>query len=370
MSFSNQQFSEQEMEEFRRRAQLYARRARRFVVLGLVGLIALWALSGFYIVQPGQQGVVLLFGRHISNSSPGFNYHIPWPVQSAIVVDMQSIRRAELGFRSDAPADQRRVLEEALMLTRDENIVEVGLLVQYQVKDAAAFAFRVQDPDTVLRSASEVALRGVVGQMPIDDVITTQRAEVQDRTRLALEQLLEEYNSGILITDVRLQVADAPDQVRDAFQEVVRARENREQLVNEAQDYREDVVPRARGEAQQILQQAIGYREERVRQARGESDRFLAILAEYRSAPEVTRERMYIETVERVLAKVDKVLMPDGQNGVLPFLQLRGNTPTPIQSAPVPPQPQPQPQPQPPQQQQPQAQPKPSATQPQPSQKP
>jgi membrane protease subunit HflK len=295
----------------------------RIALISLVVAGVLWLLSGIYFVQPGQLGVVMLFGRQVGTAGPGGNYRLPWPIQSVTVVDTQSVRRAEIGFRSSGPPDQRRVFEEALMLTRDENIVEVGLLIQYRISDPAAFVFRVQDPEDVLRTAAEVALRGAVGRIPIDGVITERRAEVQDATRATLEQLLADYDAGIQVTEVRLQVADAPDQVRDAFHEVVRAREDRERKVNEAQAYREDVVPKARGEAQQVLQQALAYREERVRSARGESDRFVAVLTEYRSAPDVTRERMYIEAMERALAKVNKVLMGEGQQGVLPFLPLR-----------------------------------------------
>lgn len=360
MEIGGRRYSEEDdFEQMRQQAQMVGRRARKLgpLVVGLV--IVGWLLSGIYIVQPGEQGVVQLFGSHIGTTSPGINYRLPWPLQSHTIVDMQAIRRTEIGFRSANPPETRRVLEEALMLTRDENIVEVGMLVQYRVKDPVAFVFRVQDPEGVLRSATEVALREAVGKIPIDGVITERRAEVQDNTRAYLERLLDDYGTGIQITDVRLQVADAPDQVRDAFHEVVRAREDRERKVNEAQAYREDVVPRGRGEAQQILQGALAYKEERVRQARGESDRFLAVLSEYRSAPQVTRERMYIETMERVYAKVDKVLLSADQGGVLPFLPLRGTAtpseaPAPPAQAPQPPaaappaQPQPQQKPQPP----------------------
>jgi membrane protease subunit HflK len=335
------------LDPFQQRVQTAGRYAPRIALVALVVVAGLWLLSGLFIVQPGQQGVVMLFGRHAGTAGPGVNYRLPWPIQSVTVVDLQSVRRAEIGFRSAGSAAEQRVLEEALMLTRDENIVEVGLLIQYRVSDPAAFVFRVQDPEGVLRSTAEVALRGAVGRMPIDGVITERRAEVQDATRVALERLLADYGAGIQVTEVRLQVADAPDQVRDAFHEVVRAREDRERKVNEAQAYREDVVPKARGEAQQILQQALAYREERVRSARGESDRFVAVLTEYRSAPDVTRERMYIEAMERALAKVNKVLLGEGQQGVLPFLPLRdaSGQARPAQTAPAPAPPAPAPAP-------------------------
>lgn len=309
-------------------------RMRKALVWAVGGvLLLLWLASGIYAVQPSEQGVVRTFGRHTATTSPGINYRLPWPIQQVDVVDVQNIRRTEIGFRSGnvangTPANQR-VLEEAFMLTRDENIVEVGLLVQYRVKDPAAFVFNVQDPDRVLATTAEVALRSAVGQMPIDDVITERRADVQDGARRFKELLLDSYGSGIQVTDVRLQVADAPDQVRDAFHEVVRAREDRERKVNEAQAYREDILPKARGEARRMIEAATAFQQERVRLARGDSDRFLAILREYKSAPDVTRERMYLEAVEKVLATVDKVVVGgDTANGVLPFLPLRGTEPT------------------------------------------
>lgn len=309
--------------EMLRQTRDRARRLQHFIVLGLVVAVVLWVGSGVYIVDPAEQGVVLQFGRHVDTSEPGVNYHLPWPIQNVVIVDIANVRRAEIGFRTLEGQEVRRILEEALMLTADENIVEVGLLVQYRVKDAAAFVFNVNNPEAVLHTTTEVALRSAVGKMPIDGVITERRAEVQENTRSYLQELMDEYDAGIMITDVRLQVADAPDQVRDAFHEVVRAREDRERKVNEAQAYREDVVPRARGEAKRLLEQALAYKEERVRSARGESERFLSILEEYRRAPEVTRERMYIEAVEQAMANVEKVLISQGDSSVLPFLPLR-----------------------------------------------
>ena len=309
--------------EMLRQTRDRARRLQRFILLGAIVAVVLWVGSGVYIVDPAEQGVVLQFGRHVNTSSPGVNYHLPWPIQNVVIVDIGNVRRAEIGFRSVSGQESRRILEEALMLTADENIVEVGMLVQYRVTDAPAFVFNVNNPEAVLHTTTEVALRSAVGKMPIDGVITERRAEVQENTRAYLQELINEYNMGILITDVRLQVADAPDQVRDAFHEVVRAREDRERKVNEAEAYREDVVPRARGEAKRLLEQALAYQEERIRSARGESERFLSILAEYRLAPEVTRERMYIEAVEQAMANVEKVLISQSDSSVLPFLPLR-----------------------------------------------
>lgn len=310
-------------------------RWQRFVWLGLIGLLVIWILSGVYTVGPSEQAVVTSFGRYSGTVGPGVNYRLPWPIQGATVVDVQNIRRTEIGFRT-VRGGTERVLEEALMLTQDENIVEIGLLVQYRISDPVEFVFRVEEPELVLQGVGEVALRSAVGQMPIDGIITERRADVQQNTRLLMEDMLKRYGGGMLVTDVFLQVADAPEQVRDAFQDVVRAREDRERTVNEAQAYREDILPKARGEAQRIMEGATAYREERVRQARGESERFLAVLREYQAAPEVTRERMHIEALEKVLAKVEKVLIGGEVNdGVLPFLPLRSASPAPAGQQPA-----------------------------------
>ncbi|MCU0587199.1 MAG: FtsH protease activity modulator HflK [Syntrophobacteraceae bacterium] len=294
-----------------------------YLGIGILALL-LWLATGIYIVSPGEQGVVRMFGRHYDTTDPGLNYRLPWPIQTVDVVNVASIRRTEVGFRTTSGRPVA-MLEESLMLTKDENIVDVQVLIQYRVKDASAYLFKVQRPDEVLASAAEVALRSSVGRMRIDDVITERRAEVQTETQAFLERLLDSYQTGIQVTDVRLQVADAPQQVRDAFHEVVRAREDRERLVNEAQAYMEDILPRARGVSRQIQEESIAYREERVRRARGEASRFSQVIEEYRRAPDVTRERMYIESLEEILAKPGKVIMSRGaENSVLPFLPLRG----------------------------------------------
>ena len=294
--------------------------------IGIVAIaMILWLATGVYQVQPGEEGVVRTLGRYTATTSSGLNYHLPWPIQTATVVDVESIRRTEVGFRTTARGDKREELSEALMLTEDENIVQVELLVQYRVGDARAFVFNVQEPEQVLRTTTEVALRSAVGQMTIDAVITEERARVQDETRIFLSRLLEEYGTGILVTDVRLQVADPPAEVRDAFQEVVRARADKERLINESQAYQNDVVPRARGEKQKLIEEATAFKDQQVLRATGDAERFLSVLKEYRLAPEVTRERMHIEALETILARVELILLDTGASGnqVLPFLPLR-----------------------------------------------
>jgi membrane protease subunit HflK len=304
---------------------------RRSVILVIIAfLVLVWIGSGLYIVQPGEEGVVQTFGRFTSVTPSGLNYHLPWPIQQVTVVNVESIRRAEIGFRTVSPERRQEVLNEALMLTADENIVQVELLVQYRVANSRDFVFNVQDPEDVLRTSAEVGLRSTVGQMTIDAVITEERARVQDETRAFLSRLLDDYGTGILVTDVRLQVADPPEEVRDAFQEVVRALADRERLINEAQAYQNDIVPRARGEKQRLIEEAEAFKDQQVLRATGDAQRFLSILEAYKVAPEVTRERMHIESLEKILNSVEVILLDDEAvgNQVLPFLPLdRPETP-------------------------------------------
>jgi modulator of FtsH protease HflK len=304
-----------------------------FVVVPI--LILLWLGSGIYIVQPGEEGVVRTFGRFSNITGPGLNYRLPRPFQNLTIIDVQSIRRAEIGFRTNTQGRKDEILNEALMLTEDENIVQVELLIQYRIGDSRDFVFNVQDPEDVLITSAEVALRSAVGQMTIDAVITEERARVQEQTRIFLSRLMEDYSTGILVTDVRLQVADPPAEVRDAFQEVVRAKADKERRINEAEAYQNDVVPRARGEKQRLIEDATGFKDREVLRAQGEAERFLAILKAYQIAPDITRERLHIEALERVLSGVELVLLDKEAvgNQVLPFLPLNG--PPNVQPQPV-----------------------------------
>jgi membrane protease subunit HflK len=307
------------------------------VLLGAVA--ALWAATGLYVVEPGEQGVVRQFGKEVARTEPGLNWRWPYPIQRVDIVSIDVVRRIEIGFRTvgrglargadGAPvpfgaAEARRVQAEALMLTGDENIVDAQMIVQYRVLDPSKYLFRLRDPERVLRAAAEVALRSTVGGSTIDDVLTVGRLQVQDDTSKYLQQLMDDYESGLLITEVKLQTVDPPDQVKDAFAEVVRAREDREKLINEARGYREDVLPKARGAAEKLLREAEAYREERTLRAQGDAARFTALATAYRQAPRVTRDRLHLETIERVLGKSEKVLVDGGiGEGVLPILPLR-----------------------------------------------
>ncbi len=298
----------------------------KMFVPAILLMAGLWLATGFYMISPGEVGVMRQFGKEVRRSEPGLRYRLPWPIERIDIVNVESVRRSEIGFRTyrrgEATA-QQRVSQEALMLTGDENIVEAQLIVQYQVKDPSLYLFRVYEPAEVLASSTEVALRSMVGNTTIDELLTVGREKVQLETRDFLQRLLDVYNTGLRVTEVRLQVVDPPDQVKDAFHEVVRAREDRERLINQAQGYQEDIIPKARGRAQQMLREAEAYQEERVLHAQGDAARFVALLEEYRKAKDVTRTRLHLEAVERILRPIKKVIIdPRAAGGLSPFLPL------------------------------------------------
>jgi membrane protease subunit HflK len=294
---------------------------RRFGPLIAVVLLALLVVTGVYSVGPGEQGVVRRFGREHRTTAPGLHYALPL-IEKVDVVNIEAVRRVEVGFNGEVTIN-----EEALMLTGDENIVEVHMVVQYRVADPTKYLFRLRDPERTLHIASEVALRSVVGRTNIDDAMTTGRQQVQAATHELLQQLMDDYEGGLEITEVKLDAVDAPDEVKDAFNAVTRAREDKEKLVNEARGYLEDKVPRARGEAQTIVRGAEAYKEQRVLRAQGDADRFDATLAEYEKAKGVTRQRLYLETMERVLAPIKSKVIVDQAvgGGAVPLLPLRNN---------------------------------------------
>jgi membrane protease subunit HflK len=304
----------------------------RFGLVVVAATVVFWLGSGFYVVGPGERGVVLLFGRVVAQTEPGLRYRLPWPVQGHHVVDIATVRRVEIGFES-AGGGTRPVPGESLMLTGDENIVDVQLFVQYLVQDPVRFLFGAVNPVRALHASAEVALRSAVGQNTIDYTMTEGRVDVQDRVKGALQGLLDLYHTGLLVTEARLLVVDPPKEVREAFHDVVRAWEDRERLIKEAEGYREEVVPRARGEAVQMVRAAEAYREQRLIRAQGDAARFQKLLEEYRKAEAVTRERLYLETVDRVLPK-SQIFVLDGSqsSGVLPLLPLRDLVSTPTAS--------------------------------------
>ena len=280
-------------------------------------IVLLWLGSGLYVVGPGERGVVLLFREATEQTEPGLRYRLPWPIQSHEIVDISQVRRAEVGFRTvaeetpgrDARGGARTVPQEALMLTGDENIVELQLFVQYRIQDPVKFLFGASDPEGILHTSAEVALRSAVGRNTIDYTMTDGRVEVQEQAKSALQELLDAYQTGLLVSEARLLVVDPPSEVRDAFHDVVRALEDRDRLVKEADGYREGVVPNARGEAAQMVQQAEGYKAQRVIRAQGDAARFLGVLAEYNKAKTITRDRLYLESMERIMPTMEKFIL-------------------------------------------------------------
>ena len=312
---------EQHLEPLRR---LVARWGRRRLVMTVAGaVLLLWLASGLYVVGPGERGVVLLFGGVVGQTESGLRYRLPAPLQSHRIVDVATVRRAEIGFRTERSGSNTNP-GESLMLTGDENIVDVQLFVQYLVQDAEKFLFRARQPELALRSSAEVALRAAVGQTDIDYTMTEGRVEVQDRVKKQLQELLDLYGTGLLATEARLLVVDPPKEVKEAFHDVVRAWEDRERLIKEAEGYAEGVLPKARGEAVQMLRVAEGYREQRLIRARGDADRFVRIHAEYKKAEAVTRDRLYLEMVDRVLPRTKTVVVDSrgDRGGVVPLLPL------------------------------------------------
>ncbi|MHC4458292.1 MAG: FtsH protease activity modulator HflK [Planctomycetota bacterium] len=292
-------------------------------------VVVLWFLSGIYIVRPDEQGVVRMFGKAVRVTQPGPHYHLPHPIETVNKVKVKQVRRIEIGFRtvkSGPPAKYRFVPQESLMLTGDEQIVDAQIIVQYQVKDPGKFLFNVRDlekPQGALMDAAEVALRQVVGQRPIDDVLIGEKLQIEIDIRALLQQIIDRYDSGVRVVEVKLQTVRPPEEVASAFSDVVSAKEDKERLIKEADGYREDVLPKARGQAQKILREAEAYKAQRLKRAQGDADRFLAVLNEYTKAKEVTRKRLYLETMERILPGIRKfVIDPEVGGNLLQFLPL------------------------------------------------
>ena len=305
----------------RRRGDDGARRFRLWPII-LIIILVIWIATGIYTVAPGEIGVVLRFGKEVGRSEPGLRYHLPVPIETVKLVNMAVIRRAEIGFRTNPR--YRAVPEESLMLTGDENIVDAQAIVQYKVKDPSNYLFKVKDPDNVLLHSAEVSLRSVIGRTTIDDALTVGKVKIQEDSRRFLQQLLDTYQAGLLVVDFKLQVVDPPAQVKDSFNEVVRAREDQERLTNEAKGYSEDIIPKARGEAEKRIRAAEAYKEQRVIKSKGDTERFLEILGEYQKARRVTAVRLYIETMEQILPKANKIVLGEESNdNILQFLPLR-----------------------------------------------
>lgn len=285
-----------------------------------IGIALLWLASGIYIVSPAEQGVVRRFGKMVRITSPGLRYRLPWPIEKVDTPRVTEVKRIEVGFRTidpGPPARYRFIPVESLMLTGDENIVDCQIIVQYKIKDPADYLFNVKDIKGTLHDASEVALRQIIGNSDIDDALTVGKLRIQQEIRELLQRIMDGYESGLLITEVKLQTVRPPKEVEAAFKDVVSAKEDRERLIYEAKGYQEDIIPKTKGRAAEVLREAEAYREERIKRAQGDAGKFLAILKEYEKAKDVTRERLYLETMEEILPNIKKVIIDSKVGGGL-----------------------------------------------------
>jgi len=296
-----------------------------FAGFGLIAGIAaiVWLFSGIYIVDAGKQGVVLRFGAYNEATMPGPHWRIPYPVDQVEIVDVEQRRFVEIGYRSGSSGQASvSVPREALMLTKDENIVNIQLAVQYQVSDPRDYLFNTRDPNAVLKQAAESAIREVIGTSEMDFVLKEGRAEVVGRTRAVMQKTLDSYNAGLLVSDVNLQDAQPPEEVQASFSDAIKAREDKERFKNEAEAYSNDIIPKARGGAARQMQEAEGYKESLIAKAEGEASRFSQLLTEYKKAPQVTRKRLYLETMESVLKKTGKVIVDSKSANNLMYLPI------------------------------------------------
>ncbi len=299
--------------------------------LAIIVLVVIWLLTGLYEVGPAQVGVVQRFGAFHRVTEPGLHYHIPYPIEKVQKPDVEGFRRVEVGFQTLLAGGQfqqgkiRPVLAESLMLTGDENIVDVQFIVQYRISNAQFYLFNVQDQDNTVKHVAEAAMREVVGYNRIDAVLTDQKEAIQIETQTLMQEVLNRYQAGIVVEAVQLQDVHPPEAVADDFKDVASAREDKNRLVNEAQAYRNDILPRARGLAARIINEASALRDQTVRRAKGEAARFDAVLEEYIKAPDITRDRLQIESMERILANpnLSKLLLSESAgNSTVPYLQL------------------------------------------------
>ncbi len=300
------------------------------IVLVLAVILGIWLVSGFYRVEPDEQGVVLRFGALNRTTQPGLNYHLPVPIESVLTPKVTRVTPTEIGFRSEQGAGRgggnREVPEESLMLTGDENIVDVNFTVFWVIRDAAKYLFNIRNSEGTVKAAAESAMREVIGRTPIASALTEGREKIANDTKQLMQEILNSYGSGVEVVDLVLQKTAPPDQVNDAFSDVQSAKIDLNRLVNEAQAYANDVVPKAHGLAAQTVQEAEAYRRKVVQEAEGDADRFSSVYNSYKAATDVTTRRLYIETMESVLKNTNKIILDKSASatGVLPYLPLPG----------------------------------------------
>ncbi len=320
--------------------------ASGLAIVAVIAVAAIWLATGIYRVEPDEEGLVLRFGAYVGSTPPGLNYHAPWPIETALILPVTRINRVEIGFRSSATEDEditprtpegraepargapaRDLAEESLMLTGDENIVDINASVFWRIADAPAYAFNTRNPGYTVKSAAESVLRQVIGHTQIQSALTEGRAAIEQAVTTGTQAILDQYKSGVEITQVQLQKVDPPADVVESFRDVQRATTDADTARNDAQSYANDVVPRARGDSAAILAAANGAKTAAVSRANGEAQRFLSVFAAYSQAKDVTLKRLYIETMEDVLSHTPTIVVDDKLRGLLPTLQLDKSAP-------------------------------------------
>ena len=292
----------------------------------IIGILVIWLLTGIYVVGPDEVGVVRTFGEFTRVTQSGLNWKFPSPIETANTPKVTEVKRIEFGFRSLKNGQYRTVEKESLMLTGDENIVDAEMIVQYKIKDPVKYLFNIVEPELTVREAAEASLRTVVGRNKIDETLTTGKFTIQEETKEQVQSILDKYESGIHIVAVQLQDVSPPKEVIGAFKDVASAKEDKNRMINQAEGYRNDVIPKARGEAEAMIRDAEGFKESRIKRAEGDAAKFTTILKEYKKAKSITEKRLYLETMEKVLPGIDKIIVPDKESGnMLNLLNLNSN---------------------------------------------
>ncbi len=296
------------------------------IIIGLV-VLGIWLFSGVYRVNPGERGVELLFGKFVRETSSGLHFWAPRPIGQVLKPNVEQTNLITIGFRGAGTgrgASIRDVPEESLMLTGDQNIIDIDFVVQWRIKNAQEFLFNIRDPASTVKVAAESAIREIIGQTTLEAALAGGRADVENKTKVVLQQILDSYNAGVFVADVKMQKVEPPRPVLDAFDDVQRARQDKEREQNEAEAYANDILPKAQGEAARLVQEATAYREQLVKEAEGEAQRFLSVYDAFKSGKEVTLKRLYLERMQEVLKDANKIIIDksSGGSGVVPYLPL------------------------------------------------
>ncbi|MEJ0026826.1 MAG: FtsH protease activity modulator HflK [Rhizomicrobium sp.] len=302
------------------------------LIVVLLAVIIVWFATGIYFVGAYEQGIVLRFGRYVARTPPGMNYHLPWPIETAYTLDVTHQRQINIGYKAtddENGGSSEDIAAEAEMLTGDENIIDINFTVYWVVKDAGAFLFNVESPsdpadssNQTIKAVAESAMREVVGRSQFENILTQDRESIQIQVRELMQKTLDMYGAGVNIVNVTMQKVDPPSEVIDAYRDVQAARADQERARNEAEGFANKVIPEARGNAARIVQDAEAYRQKAIAEASGQAKRFLSVLAQYRTAPDVTRRRIYIETMSGILGNMNKVIVDNSAKGVVPYFQL------------------------------------------------